>query len=355
MTRLCLIVVALAAGSCGRPPDSSDFEFLAFGTIVIINIAGTPDDAAFEASEQVRLLFDDLHREWHAWEGGELAAFNARLIESGEATASRALIEEIQRALSYAELSGQRFHPGVAMLVREWGFAGGLPPIEPPSAEAISAHRKVIPDTSDIVIEMNSQGATLRSPGPGWAIDLGGIAKGVAVDLAIQRLRSMSIENAIVNAGGDLRAIGSNGGRPWRVGIRDPRSDGIIGWIETDGDDSVFTSGDYERFFFHDGQRYHHILDPATGLPALGSMSVTVVADDGGLADAAATALFVAGKGDWVDIASAMGIELVMLITADGSIEMTADMAQRIQLETDATQQIFGVRSSGPEAGGTLE
>ena len=166
---------------------------------------------------------------------------------------------------------------------------------------------------------------------PGMALDLGGFAKGVAVQRAVDLLLAQGIEHAIVNAGGDLRAVGRHGDRPWRVGVRDTRGPGVLALIEIAGDESVFTSGDYERYFMHEGRRYHHILDPRTGYPARGLASVTVIHPDAGLADAAATALFVAGPGEWPGVASALGTDMVMVVTDDGGIEMSPAMEPRIR------------------------
>ena len=110
--------------------------------------------------------------------------------------------------------------------------------------------------------------------------------------------------------------------------------------IELAGDASVFTSGDYERFFEVDGKRYHHIIDPRSGWPANKTTSVTVIHDNAAMADAASTALFVAGPDDWIEIARNMHIELVMLIDTDGIIHMTPAMQSRISLEPDTDAEI---------------
>jgi len=153
-------------------------------------------------------------------------------------------------------------------------------------------------------------------------------------------LQSQGIANAVINAGGDLRVIGQHGERPWRIGIRHPRRDGVIAWIDAKTDESIFTSGDYERFYIHDDKRYHHILDPRTGYPAAGATSVTVIHVDAGLADAAATALFVAGPDRWHEIAHAMGVKYVMLIDAEGRIHMNPAMQKRVHLTNAKTSHI---------------
>ena len=129
--------------------------------------------------------------------------------------------------------------------------------------------------------------------------------------------------------GGDLRAIGRRGPRAWRIGIRAPRDTRILAAIETGGDDAVFTSGDYERYFDYQGRRYHHILDPRDGYPTQGLASVTVLHANAGLADAAATALLVAGPEAWPAMARALGVEAVMVVNADGTPEVTAAMQPR--------------------------
>ena len=141
----------------------------------------------------------------------------------------------------------------------------------------------------------------------------------------------------MINAGGDLRVIGQHGERPWRIGIRHPRKDGVIAWLDAEANESIFTSGDYERYYIHDGKRYHHILDPRTGYPAAGAISVTVIHQNAGIADAAATALFVAGAEHWHEIARAMDIKYVMLIDTNLRVHMNPAMQKRIHMVNSET------------------
>jgi len=130
----------------------------------------------------------------------------------------------------------------------------------------------------------------------GMAIDLGGVAKGYAVDRALAVLRERGITSGLVDAGGDIRVLGTKSAdTPWRIGIQHPRDgNALIALVEIDSG-SVATSGDYERYFMKDGRRYHHILDPQTGWPCSACMSVTIVADLAIEADVLATAVFVLG------------------------------------------------------------
>ena len=143
----------------------------------------------------------------------------------------------------------------------------------------------------------------------------------------------MGVEHASINTGGDLKVIGQRGDTPWHIGIRDPRGEGVIASLEMQGNEAAFTSGDYERFFKLEGKRYHHILDPRTGQPARKSQSVTVIHSDATLADAAATALFVAGPEEWLIIAKSMNIQQAMLVDRQGKIHITRALADRVKFE----------------------
>jgi thiamine biosynthesis lipoprotein len=111
----------------------------------------------------------------------------------------------------------------------------------------------------------------------------------------VKTIRAAGVQSALVDAGGDIYAIGTLGGQPWKVGIRDPRGDGVIGSLDVT-DLTVVTSGDYERYFEFNGVRYHHILDPKTGYPVQGLRSASIITTDATLGDGLSTAVFVLGK-----------------------------------------------------------
>jgi FAD:protein FMN transferase len=164
--------------------------------------------------------------------------------------------------------------------------------------------------------------------------DFGGIAKGAAVEEAVQRFKAAGVSNVIVNAGGNLRTAGARGKAPWRIGIRHPRGrtpDEVLAYLLAEGDEALITSGDYERYFEHGGRRYAHILDPRTGLPASGLQSVTVAHADTAWADVASTALFVAGAEGWREAAAALGVEQALVVTAAGEIVVTRALARRLK------------------------
>ena len=166
-------------------------------------------------------------------------------------------------------------------------------------------------------IELDEQSASIRFLQHGVRINLGGIAKGYVVERGIDILRNCGIENAIVTAGGDSRLLGDRRGRPWMVGIRDPRKDGEVAISVPLQDEAISTSGDYERFFDADGVRYHHIIQPGTGMPASGVQSATVFGPDAVTTDALSTSVFVMG----VDL----GLRMIAVLPDYESIVIDAE------------------------------
>ena len=142
---------------------------------------------------------------------------------------------------------------------------------------------------------LSDDGSQVHYAKPEVYVDLGGIAKGHAVDQVTALLRDAGVTMASISAGGDSRIIGDRQGEPWTVGVRDPRNKDGMAVLLPLIDTAVSTSGDYERFFEKDGVRYHHILDPETGNSARGSLSVTIIGPDATLTDALSTTVFVMG------------------------------------------------------------
>ena len=332
LTRLFIVLLlSLAANACSE--DNSDVfhdQFFAFGTLIDLTLYGVEPAAARQASELIEQNFQNMHANWHAWETSALTRLNTQLASGETAIANPSILPLIKEANRLSQLSSGLFNPVIGELISLWGFHDNPLPIgtlpDKDTLKKLVAHS---PSADDITIEGNR----ISSRNPAARYDLGAFAKGYAIDRAIERLRKLGINNAIVNAGGDLRAIGRHGERPWRIGIRHPRQAAILASVEIEGDTSVFTSGDYERFFEVDGIRHHHIIDPRSGYPAEGTSSVTVIYNNAATADAAATALFVAGPDEWLAVARDMGISLVMLVDTDGVIHMNPAMQSRIQFE----------------------
>jgi len=303
-------------------------KLVSMGTLVDITIYDVNPEIAQQAVRAVESDLQYMHKTWHAWNDSPVTRING-LIALGSPSFSVApsVLPLIRRAQELSAQSDGLFNPAAGGLLKLWGFQSDeAPQGPPPPAEDIAKLVAAAPKMSDLHLD----GINLSSGNPAVRLDFGGFAKGVAVDYAIQRLRDYGIKNAVVNAGGDLRAIGKHGNRAWRVGIQNPRGSGVLGAIDVEGDACVFTSGDYERYFEYQGVRYSHIIDPRTGYPARGLTSVTVLDNDAGRADAAATAIFVAGNKDWFRIAKKMGVQGVMVVDENGQVFMDPVMKQRV-------------------------
>ena len=254
----------------------------------------------------------------------ELSRFNAAGPRGLDAP-STGFLEVLRIAREASELSNGAFDITVAPLVRLWGFAGSPRTAPPSDAQVARARRRVgykrvrLP----LLRDRNSSGWAYGRPSLAWGTeaDLGGIAKGFAVDQALAELRRRGVTSALVNAGGQVGAIGRRpDGGPWRIGIQHPRRPAaLLGVLELTNA-SVSTSGDYQKYFEADGVRYHHILNPRTGRPARGLMSVTVVVfhpgaeGQGAWADALSTAFFVMGPDAALRLVSRLtGVECILV------------------------------------------
>lgn len=203
----------------------------------------------------------------------------------------------------------------------------GDPDFLPPDQQAIDQALSRV-DYRNILVEEGRVGLSQA----GMAIGLGGIAKGYAVDRAASVLHSEGLHNFYIDGGGDVLVSGSKNGEPWRVGVRHPREPGLLAVLRIHGG-AVVTSGDYERFREVDGKRYHHILDPRTGRPAEQCQAVTIVAPETETADALATAAFVLGPREGLDlIGDYPGVE-ALFVDARGQLVMTDGFRRMAQFE----------------------
>jgi len=270
--------------------------------------------------------------DYYAWADGELGRLNAAIADGESFEASDELTDLLNRAQALSLRSGGYFDPGVGAAVEAWGFHDAQSQPHEPSAEFFESWTANRIGIADLRIEGNR----VSSTDDRLTIDLGGIAKGEVVDRLLEHFAAEGVENVLINAGGDVRVLGRHDRRRWSIGIQSPRDAAdLIGSIELFDGEAVFTSGDYERFFETDTGRRHHLLDPVSGLPATHTQAVTVIARNGSLADAAATAIFVAGPLHWREIADSLDIRYVLRVDSDGAIEMTPAMRERVRMQAD--------------------
>ncbi|MDH5516548.1 MAG: FAD:protein FMN transferase [Gammaproteobacteria bacterium] len=329
--------------ACDATPDNTaetasptakkyQHAILSFGTVIDVTVLSTDEALAQQAFNTLDEDFEYWHRVWNPWLNGPLARVNSLIPTKAAFSLPLHLIPLIRQSQDYYQQSEGLFNPAIGQLINLWRFhEHEKDNKQPPDKQQIDALVAANPSMQNLQLN-NIQ---LQSDNESVQLNFGAFAKGFAIQRSIQTLKKLGIEQAVINAGGDLKVLGQHIDRAWRIGIRHPRDkQTVIASVEASNEESVFTSGDYERYFIFNNTRYNHILDPRTGYSANLSQSVTVIDNDAGLADAAATALFVAGPEHWHRIAQKMGIKFVMLVAANGDIHMNPAMAQRIQLNS---------------------
>ena len=328
--RCIFICLALLAG-CAKEPIYRQQSYV-FGTLVEVTIWGENDARAQELTGKVLREFDRMHKEFHAWQPSELTKVNAAIAKGEAVNTTPELAAMLQDAAQFSGKAGG-FNPAIGKLIALWGFQSDEFKPVVPDAKQVESLTKSKPSLADLKID----GTTITSKNRDVQIDLGGYAKGYALDRAIDILKKEGTQNALINIGGNIIALGERGNRPWKIGIQHPRKPSAIAVMELYNGEAIGTSGDYQRFFEKDGKRYCHIIDPATGTPVQGVQSVTVVAQRGAnagvMSDVASKPIFVASADKWRDAAQAMAIELVMRVDDKGAVVVTRLMAKRLTFE----------------------
>ncbi len=296
-------------------------DFAAMGTEVTIEAIG-PDEAALDAAlvaaEAELRRVEDLCT---SWRDSPLTRTNERA-GTGAGPIDPELARLVGRGLAIGELTGGAFDVTFAGVGKLWNFKAE-PPVLPSAAEVATALAAV--DYRRVELDLDA--GTIALPADA-RLGLGGIAKGYGVDRAMAVLLQHGVEHGLVNAGGDLKVLGKKAGEPWRIAIRHPRDrDSVLAMVPL-SNTCMVTSGDYERFFEHEGTRYHHILDPRTGYPASGAMSATVIAPDAAFADALATALAVLPPDEGLAIVADLDRVECLIVDLDGNVHRSSGLGE---------------------------
>lgn len=326
---LIFVFISFLSACQNRQQQLFKKQYFIFGTIIDVMVWHHDKETVNQALLEVETELNGMHSQWHAWKAGRLHEINTalRLGKAFDLTD-----EETDFILETKKLSIQslgHFNPAIGELINLWGFHTDDYPITdlPPNENHIENYLQNLPTMTDISLVNNR----ISSINQRIWLDYGGVAKGYAIDKAIGILKKHGIINAIVNAGGDLRSIGSKGGKNWKVAIRKPNSQDILAVITSQGDESIFTSGNYQRYKQFNGKRYAHIINPKTGHSVEEIVSATVITNNGTKADAAATALIVAGTKDWEKLIKSMNLDQVLMIKADGTCVATVKIMQRLE------------------------
>jgi len=322
-------LLALLLAACGRTPLQEQQAYV-FGTRVEVIVVSAEPEQGRKAIAAVLREFDRLHRAYHAWQASELMTLNSAISEGRPQQVSPELAAFVAEAKQFSQQGDYLFDPGIGLLIKLWGFQADEFKAEVPPAADIAAWLAQKPSIANLTLTGN----TIASSNRHVALDFGGYLKGVALDRAAAILREQGIHNALINIGGNVMALGSKEGRKWRVGIQHPRQPGPLATVELEDGEAIGTSGDYQRYFEVDGQRYAHLLDPRTGYPADHTQAVTILMPPGPkagtLSDAASKPIFIAGPEHWREMARKMEISLVLRVDRDNRIFVTDALRKRL-------------------------
>lgn len=294
---------------CTKQPETQNLTFSGMGTVLSVIYTGERNENAENAVKTDALTVEN---ELSYYKESSFVSILNREAHEKEVEVPAQVCRLIEKSLEYGKMSGGFFDITYKSTGALWENNGNRIPDD-----------KTIEEKQQFVggdkLQVNCSENKIRFAGKGVKIDLGGVAKGYAIDRAGEILKKHGIENFIVNYGGDMLVCGNKGGRPWGVGIKNPdNSAEILKKLEFDsGCTSVATSGDYERFFVIEGQTFSHIVNPKTGHPVKDAKSVTVIGENAISADAAATAVSVALKNE-ESVKKIMENFKIKLYTLDG-------------------------------------
>ncbi|GHU30539.1 FAD:protein FMN transferase [Betaproteobacteria bacterium] len=330
----CVVVALLLLAACDKPALHHRESFV-FGTRVEILIAGANEAQARPATTAVLQEFDRLHRTYHAWRPSELSDLSAALAEGKSVHVSSEMAALLDDAKRFSALGDGLFDPGIGQLISAWGFHSDEFKAALPDPSALAEWRENRAGIADLSIDGQIIGSRSRRV----SLDLGGYLKGYALDRAAAILRGQGINNALINIGGNIMALGNKNGVPWSVGIQHPRQPGPLATLQLHDGEALGTSGDYQRFFELDGKRYCHLLDPVSGEPVMHTQALTVLISPrpgaGTLSDMATKPLFIAGT-RWPKLAVKLNVDQVLRVDATGSFFVSPKMRERLEFTNGA-------------------
>ena len=304
------------------------------GTLARVTVWGAEDARIVSAIDECFGELDRVDAVMTTWTAeSEISRVNAAA--GGRAVkVSEEVIGLLRKAQETSEITGGAFDITVGSFAGLWKFDqdndGTIP-----TKEQVEERRKLV-DWKDVVVDARKK--TVRLKRKGQRITLGGLAKGYGVDRCAELMRRLGLTDFIVQAGGDLYASGRRGAEKWPVGIRDPRGELDVLFAVAEVEDAAFsTSADTERYVIKDGVRYHHILDPSTGYPAVKCRSVTVLAKDATTAEGLTKALFIMGPEKGIPWLQKRGLGEAVIVGADNKVTISRGLAGKVTLVTQPT------------------
>lgn len=330
----CLVgLLSLLSLGCAHAPTASSGVLVKraqmhMGTLVTVTAVAPSEavaqSAASAAFREIRRL-EELLSTWIPT--SELSHVN-RAAGLEPVKVSPETLAILKRSLQIASLTDGAFNIAIGPAMDAWGFTAQ----ERIPAEAELEQLKTLTDLSQI--QLDERAGTVYLTRKGMRLDVGGIGKGFAADLAVQVMQSVGASAGVVALSGDIRTFGRvPNGRPFRFGIQHPRREEALLATLNLQDEAISTAGDYQRYFERDGIRYHHILDPRTLKPARGCQSVTVIASEGTLADGLDTGIFVLGPERGMELIERLPDVEAVIVDRGGEVLVSSGLKNRLQTE----------------------
>ena len=326
----CILIIVLSLSACSPQKDNIyQKSKVLMDTLVIITVASSSEsgaeiatNAAFAEIERLEGLLDFYSPE------SQISLINRNAGVSG-VQVSHDVIELIDKALYVSEKTDGAFDVTIGPLTSLYDFHKHVRPDD----KTIRKNLALI-NYRDLLLD--NAGYTVYLKRKGMLIDTGGIAKGYAADRAVETLKKQGIQAGIVAVAGDIRTFGLKpDGKPWKIGIRNPNAtndkDEIFATVQLT-DMAISTSGDYERFFFANNKRIHHLLNPKTGYPSEACRSVSVIAKEGVFTDAFATGAFILGPVKGMKVLEGMGFGGIIMDN-EGKTRLTPNMRGKVEFQ----------------------
>lgn len=327
------LIVFILILFCHKKQSIYKYSRMLIGTVINITIISDSELKASKASEQAFMEIERIENLMSPYKDGDISNINTNsFIKPVKITAET--FNLIEDAIKISRLTEGSFDITFAAISKLWNYKDENFVL--PDRKQL---KKLLPGFNYKNIILKKSGKTVKFRNKYTKIGLGGIAKGYTIKRGILSMKDSGINNAILEAGGDVQVLGDKFNKSWLIGLRHPRNDELVLSISLKDMDSIASSGDYERFAMYKGERYHHILDSGTGFPARTFASVSVISKDPVDADAYATALFVMGREKAVrflksrDDLKAIFIDLNMHLSASSELKDAVNVFGKEEIE----------------------
>ena len=336
LNRLIIYILISLLMGCADNKIHQSKDFI-FGTLIDIKIHGESKIDAEKVANEIFFEFHRLHKLLHPWEKSFITDINIAISQNKSIPINNDEIITILSNAQRLETQTQNlFNPSIGRLIKLWGFHSNNYNQETiPNKEEI---QKLV-SSNPLMQSIKIKNGILKSNNKNVQIDLGGYAKGYALDQAKKILKQNNVKNALINIGGNILAFGRHGERDWVVGIQNPRKPNALASIALKSGWTIGTSGDYQRYIMVNNQRYSHLINPKTGYPENKTQSASILIppskNSGILSDVFSKPLFITSKENKANMAKILDIKYFLIIMNDDSILISKSLSEEINWEDD--------------------